>query len=101
MWIALLKSSQHPLHGRDSKEEDKIYIGDAKLLLIAAFGLKGNKRLDADDRGAMVKQRAQFFNNQLPFGWLAKSIDPEGFDDDLEEKAYQLFLTPKCVKTVR
>ena len=24
MWIALLKTSQHPLHGRGSKEEDKI-----------------------------------------------------------------------------
>jgi len=48
-------------------------VGDAKLLLLATFAVKGNKRLDADDNGEMAKQRAQFCNDQLPFGWLAKA----------------------------
>ena len=49
MWLALLKTSQHPLHGEKSQDEDKIYVGDTKLMLLASLGIKGNKRMDVDD----------------------------------------------------
>lgn len=101
MWLALLKAAQHPLHGEHSQDEDKIYVGDTKLMLLASFGIKGNKRLGVDDMGKTREQQAQFPDDVLPFGWLAKVNDEQQETDFSAQKQHQLFLSAKCVKTIR
>lgn len=71
MWLALLKTSQHPLHEEISQDEDKIFVGDAKLMLLACLGIKGNKRMDVNDNGKALELRAQFPEDALQYGWLA------------------------------
>ena len=81
MWLSLLKCSQHPLHGGEGKNDDRVFAGDCKLFLMASFGVKGNKRLDVDDLGRIKEQEAQFPENALLQGWLDKANDKEGEED--------------------
>lgn len=76
MWLALVKTARHPLHG-EQDYDDKVFIGDAKIMIMASFGVKGNRRMEADDNGAIKEQQQKYPKNLLHFGWLAKPIDPD------------------------
>ena len=73
MWLALLQASQHPLNG--NQEDDKIFVGDTKLMLLASFGIKGHKLMDLEDHGQINEQQTMYPDNVLHYGWLQSEID--------------------------
>lgn len=73
-------------------------VGDAKLVLMAIFGVKGNKRLDQGDQGDVSAQAAQYPDHALPFGWLHKAGEDQ---QTAPEKPHQLQLTSKCAQIIR
>ena len=69
IWMYLLNCTQHPLHSKPGSTS-KIFLGDIKVLLMAIFGITGNKRVNMDDDGAIEEQQegnSEFF---LPFGFI-------------------------------
>jgi hypothetical protein len=86
IWMYLLNSSSHPLHAKPSATQ-KIFVGDIKVLLMAIFGVQGNKRVSIDDDGVIQDQQEDHPDFFMPFGFL----NGDG----------QLCLSARCVEIVR
>ena len=67
--MALARVGSHPLRGNRADEE-QAFVGDAKVLIMASFGVRGDKRLDADDQGQIEQLKQSFPEHLLPYGWL-------------------------------
>ena len=69
--MALVKAARHPLRCQQAYD-DKAFVSDVKIMIMASFGVRGDRRMDVIDRGAISEQRSRYPDNVLPYGWLAR-----------------------------